>query len=231
MKTAALVCVATIILGTVLAGCEPTASRPATMKAPSQAVSELVMPADKATPFITEKDFVMNWLVLGPIAFTESDFGGDEQQPSADNEFVKNEAALDGTQKAPQGATWQEKLFKGDVQAGQVDLNALYNEADHSAAYAVAWLKCTDDVKDAKLYVGSDDYLKVWINGKLVHTYKTARRASNQDQDCIKGIRLEKGYNHVVVKCVDVVLGWDFYFRLTDAKDRPIVAKPVVKMK
>jgi len=28
---------------------------------------------------------------------------------------------------------------------------------------------------------------------------------------------------------VDVVLGWNFYFRLTDAQDRPIAVRPVAK--
>jgi len=30
---------------------------------------------------------------------------------------------------------------------------------------------------------------------------------------------------------VDVVLGWNFYLRLTDAKDRPMVVKAAAKAK
>ena len=40
---------------------------------------------------------------------------------------------------------------------------------------------------------------------------------------------MKQGYNRVVVKCVDVVLGWNFYFRLTDAKDRPMLVEAAAK--
>ncbi|MBE3069436.1 MAG: hypothetical protein IMZ66_04280 [Planctomycetes bacterium] len=213
----------------VAAGCVETADRPAA-DVPADAVSDLVLPTGKAATVITEKDFVTRWLVLGPIRFKESDFKEEEQQDAADKAFVADEAGLDGTQPAPEGATWQAKAFAGEGQAGEVDLDALYEAPDYAAAYAVAWLRCPADVADAKLYVGSDDYIKVWINGTLVHTYKERRRASNQDQDVVGGIRLRRGLNRVVVKCVDVVYDWDFYFRLTDAKDRPIVVKTPPKV-
>lgn len=227
MRRTALIGLAIGVGAMVLAGCTATAERSGAAKAPAAAVSELVLPTEKTAASITEQDFVTAWLVLGPIAFKAADFKGDEQQDAADKAFMPDEGRLDGTQKPPEGATWQQKTFTGDGQAGRVDLDALYNAPDYAAAYAVAWLKCPADVKDAKLYVGSDDYLKVWVNGRLVHTYKERRRAGNQDQDVASGIRLRKGYNHVVVKCVDVVQAWDFYFRLTDAKDRPIAVRPV----
>ena len=64
--------------------------------------------------------------------------------------------------------------------------------------------------------MGSDDYIKVWINGKLVHTYKTERRSGEADQDTVTGISLAKGSNRIVVKCVNVVNAWNFYIRFTD---------------
>ena len=227
MREAALLCVAMVIAAVVVAGCELVADRSAIT--PTQAVSDLVLPAGETGASVTEQHFVTNWLMLGPMTFKEEDFGGGHQQPSADQEFVKNEGRLDGTQTPPQGATWQENRFTSAEGDGRVDLDAFYNQADHAAAYAVAWLTCPAAVKNAKLYVGSDDYLKIWVNGKRVHTYKTERRAAEADQDCVTGISLKQGYNRVVVKCVDVVLGWNFYFRLTDAQGRPIAVKAAAK--
>jgi hypothetical protein len=189
------------------------------------AVSELTLPTEKTSSSATEKSFVMDWLVLGPFKFGEADFGGDQQQPAAAHAFVRDEAALDGTQVAPPGAAWKANHFAGNAGTGQVDLDSFYGAIEHAAAYAVAWLDCPEDRSDLKLYVGSDDYLKIWINGKLVHTYDVQRRASSADQDVVKGIRLAKGLNRVVVKCVDVVFDWDFYLRLTDAKDKPVAVK------
>jgi hypothetical protein len=194
-------------------------------EAPKRAVSTLVLPSATASPFLTEANFVTNWLVLGPFTFAERDFGGGHQQAAADKEFMPNEGELDGTQEAPKGTKWQERQFREGAQAGAVDLDALYGGIDHAAAYAVAWLDCPEDLTDAKMLVGSDDYIKVWINGKLVHTYKTERRGSDWDQDSVRGIELKKGLNRVVVKCVDVVGGWDFYLRFTTAKDLPITVK------
>jgi len=229
MKKTALLCVATAIAGLAAAGCELAADRPTTV--PTQAVSDLVLPTEAAGASVAETNFVMTWLMLGPITFQESDFGGGHQQPSADHPFVENEGGLDGTQTPPEGARWQEKQFTGGEADGHVNLDAFYKKADHAAAYAVAWLRCPADVKDAKLYVGSDDYISVWVNGKRVHTYRTERRAGQADQDCVPGIALKKGYNRIVVKCVDVVLGWNFYFRLADAKDRPMVVSAAAAAK
>jgi len=242
MKKTALLCSllgTCAILAGLLAGCEPKkgapgggkAATPAAEKAPAKAsqaaaTSQLILPSAGASSFITEKNFVMDWLVLGLFKFKEADFAGDQQQASADHAFMPNEGDLDGTQAAPAGTTWQALHFKGDAQAGQVNLDKLYSTIDYAAAYAVAWLDCPEAVANAKILAGSDDYLKIWVNGKLVHTYKTARRASDRDQDAITGITLKKGLNRIVVKCVDVVFDWDFYFRLADGKDAPIAIKP-----
>jgi len=214
---------------TLLAGCGETGGggqmNLAPPREPSQAVSTLVLPKGD-TGTLAEGSFVTKWLVLGPFQFAADDFGGDQQQGSADKEFMPNEAALDGTQKAPQGVQWQEVQFKGDKRSGQVNLDTLYNKIEHAAAYAVAWLHCPQEIKDAKILVGSDDYIKVWLNGKLVHAYSTVRRSSDCDQDTITGITLQKGYNRVVVKCVDVVFDWDFFFRLTDKDGRQLTVAP-----
>ena len=193
--------------------------------APTKAVNELVLPA-QAVDQPAAKHFVTNWLLLGPLTFAEADYGGGHQQAAADKEFMPDEAKLDGTQAPPEGATWQEKQFEDDAQPGRVDLDAFYEQAEHAAAYAVCWLRCAEAVADAKLLVGSDDYITVWINGKQVHRYKKERRAGEADQDTVENIALKKGDNRIVVKCVDVVLGWNFFFRLTDKDGKAIEVKP-----
>ncbi|MBE3123930.1 MAG: hypothetical protein IMZ65_03930 [Planctomycetes bacterium] len=215
-------------------GCAPESTKktdaPAPALAPAKApvanmaVSELILPTEAAA--VMPKHFVMNWMVLGPFTFKDTDFGGDPQLGAAAKAFMPNEADLSGTQAAPAGAAWKAMTFVGVDEMGQADLDLLYGGIDHAAAYAVAWLDCPQDVTNAKLYVGSDDFLTVWINGKQVHSFAAERRASVRDQDIVKGITLKKGLNRVVVKCVDVVFDWNFYFRLTDSQDRPIAVKP-----
>lgn len=206
--------------------------KPAQQQAPAAAapkpqgpVNVLVPPAQGASPFLTEQNFVTKWAVLGPFTFAEDAFGGEHQQGAVDNQFIPNEAELTPAAEAPKGSKWTVQQFKEGAQAGAVDLDKLYDSVDHAAAYAVSYLESPTEVENAKLYLGSDDYIKVWVNGKLVHSYKTERRGSDWDQDVAQNVHLNKGLNRVVVKVVDVVGGFDFYFRLTDAKDMPYTVK------
>lgn len=196
--------------------------------APTKAVSELVLPTAE-TASLDNKHFVMKWLVLGPFTFAEADFGGDQQQASIDKEFITKEGDLDGTQEAPKGTKWVEKDFSDSGTTGCVDLDAQFDSVEHAAAYAVCWLNCPEALSDLKVLGGCDDYMKVWVNGKLVLTYNKERRAGEADQDTATGVSLEKGINRIVVKCSDVVMGWNFYLRFTDKSGKAIVVKPAAK--
>ncbi len=52
--------------------------------------------------------------------------------------------------------------------------------------------------KTVLLGIGSDDDVKVWLNGELVHSHRVARGVDvNQD---IVGVRLRKGENELLIK-------------------------------
>ncbi|MEM2251424.1 MAG: hypothetical protein QW626_04940, partial [Candidatus Hadarchaeales archaeon] len=71
--------------------------------------------------------------------------------------------------------------------------------------------------KTVELRVGSDDSVKVWINGKLVHSNRVVRAAA-PDQDIIPDIRLEEGTNTILVKVCNKAGGWGFYLRILEKK-------------
>ena len=190
--------------------------------APTRAISDL---SAKGAVAVTEEHFVTNWLVLGPFEFKAADFGGDQQQGAADKAFVPDEARLNGLQIPAKPAAWTEKQFGDDSAIGRIDLDGVFGGIDHAAAYAVSWVHCSEEIAGASLLVGSDDYIVVWINGKAVHTYKTKRRAGEADQDKIENITLRKGHNRIVVKCVDVVVGWNFFLRFVDKDGKSIAVK------
>lgn len=207
-----------VVAVVVLAACLQ-AGEPAAAKAPTKAVSKLVLPAVKAA-YPEQKHFINKWLILSEFTFGENDFGGDPQTAAADKAFMPKEGDLDGTQPAPKGTKWEEKLFDGAT-PGEIDLGT----TEHATAYAVAWLNCPEAISNAKLLVGSDDYIKVWIDGKLVHSYNADRRSAEVDQDSVSGISLAKGYNRIVVKCVNVVSVWSFYLRFTDKDGKAFVVE------
>jgi len=192
---------------------------------PTQAISDLVLPPVEVAE-ATDEHFVMNWLLLGPFTFSADEFGGDQQQAAADKAFMPDEAGLNGAQDAPGETTWQEKVFASANGDGQIYLDGLYARVDHAAAYAVGWVHCGEPIANARLLVGSDDYITVWINGECVLSYKEQRRAGEADQDVVEGITLRQGYNRIVVKCVDVVRGWNFYLRFADKDSKAFVVKP-----
>jgi acetyl esterase/lipase len=64
--------------------------------------------------------------------------------------------------------------------------------------------------------LGSDDGVKVWVNGKLVHSNYVGRDLTlGQDKFNVK---LNKGNNSVLVKVIDMINDWGFALEVLDEK-------------
>jgi len=70
------------------------------------------------------------------------------------------------------------------------------------------------------LLLGSDDGIKVWLNGKLVHSNNTLRGMSPA-QDIVQ-VNLKAGWNSVLVKVTEAIGGWGFYFDIADLGGKPL---------
>ena len=92
---------------------------------------------------------------------------------------------------------------------GIVDLMALYGggSCDFQMAYAVGYVKVDADT-DAKLILGSDDGLKVWLNGQQVFSVKPERGLVPGEDTA--DVKLKKGWNIIVLKIDNNVGGWGF---------------------
>ena len=66
------------------------------------------------------------------------------------------------------------------------------------------------------MLIGSDDGIKVWLNGKKVHEVFKARAAS-YGEDVVK-VHLRKGFNSLLVKLEERIGGWKFYLDFVDEK-------------
>ena len=72
-------------------------------------------------------------------------------------------------------------------------------------ARATVW---SDKFQEARLDVGSDDGVKVWLNDELVHELKEARgHQPFQDQT---PVTLHAGWNTILLKVVQITGGWGF---------------------
>jgi hypothetical protein len=108
----------------------------------------------------------------------------------------------------------------GFVRDGLVDLDDLFApENDWVLAYARTAVEAERETP-CHLRLGSDDGIKVWVNGALVHALD-ARRPVVEDEDVME-ITLRPGANEILLKITEGILGWGFCLRLTDGEGMPV---------
>jgi len=156
--------------------------------------------------------FIVRWWLLGPLpnpnnrAFDQA-FIDETGVPNL-NEPVR----LDRRQ-----LRWQE--YRIIDPQGIVDLTRVFRRTENVACYAYTEFVVENEM-EAELRVGSDDSVKVWLNGKLVHQFGGMRGLS-VDQDRIR-VKLQKGINRLLLKVTQGGGGWEFCVRLVDLQGNPI---------
>src|SRR5262249_18174519 len=83
---------------------------------------------------------------------------------------------------------------------------------EQSCAYAQSYLWAEKPTSVA-LRLGSDEALKVWVNGRLLAS-EDKRRPLGLDQTVV-GVKLAKGWNEVKLKVCNQTGGWGFRARVT----------------
>jgi hypothetical protein len=154
------------------------------------------------------KYYVMDWEVSGPYM-----------------QEGKNYSALFDIPFAPEindgkWARWR-KMSTG-TNSGlpfYLDILKALNGGEQRVAYLRTKLQWPTE-RQVKLWIGSDDGNKVWVNGKLVHANNVAR-AFTPDQDSAI-VTLKKGENIIMMKITQNNLPWGASLRI----EEPRSAKP-----
>jgi HEAT repeat protein len=102
------------------------------------------------------------------------------------------------------------RLTRG-VGSWDINLEATFGGRNHCGAYMRTRIFSPIE-QDARLELGSDDSIKVWLNGKLVHA-NYANRGMGPRQDLVN-VKLRKGANELLLKVVDNEGGWAFCCRI-----------------
>jgi hypothetical protein len=89
-----------------------------------------------------------------------------------------------------------------------------------TAGYAVVKVQATDSQR-VKLLAGSDDSLRIWLNGKPVHQ-KLALRSAKPDQDQTT-VELTAGDNVFVIEVLQATGDWGLYLRFEDEEGRSTI--------
>jgi hypothetical protein len=102
---------------------------------------------------------------------------------------------------------------------GLIDIIRILGQAQNSAAYLRSRI-WSDRNQQATALVGSDDGVKVWLNGRLVHA-NNAARGLTPGNDEVK-VTLEKGWNTLMLKVTQGGGDWAACARLVDGQGKKL---------
>ena len=190
---------------------------------PLMAILAAVLPAtvvgDQIKDGIDTEGYICTWLVLAPLPLKQ----GQEGAGALDEEPVKGEANLkpeagDKLDVDGKDLTWKECPAKDQV----LDFNSLLGKrTENSVGYAVAHITADADVADLTLKLGSDDQVKVYLNGKPIHCNDEGR-PFEKDEDSVLGLSLRRGLNVLVVKLINEEEDWAVSARFVDKDGKPV---------
>ena len=151
------------------------------------------------------------WRLAGP--YSQEDVKGADLLAV---EFAPEKSLLSALESPP--PAWQTLSPRDAKQPWRIDLDALA-ECRQCAAYAYTELY-VDEAQAAELRVGSDDGVKVWLDGAPVHENAVARGLTC-DEDRV-AVELQAGWNPLLVKVTQGTGDWGLCVSLYTPAGKPI---------
>lgn len=170
----------------------------------------------------TEEGFIMDWLVSSRHPFDYAYLGATMNYDALASIGGEEKVAPVAGMQAAKGTPWVERHFKTTGWARGV---FEFQPASMFMTYTCTYIHCDRQMTDLVLLTGSDDALRVVLNGTQVQKVQM-QRGYNTDQDRVAGITLLKGWNRVLCKIDDYMGGHGLVVRFK-AKD----GKPVTDLK
>lgn len=175
---------------------------------------------ERLSPYVDEQGYIRQWLVLGS-------FGGVDRDQILSHDFVGGEKKLSPREgEELSGKKWkihtatQAFLDLREALSGET----LENVAGYMAIYvhsprARDIILDTPDMVD--LAIGSDDGVRAWLNGEEILT-SHAVRPWLADQEKVKGVKLQKGWNLLVLKISQFEGDWKASARFLTSSGLPV---------
>lgn len=135
-------------------------------------------------------------------------------------EGVEFKSALDAPRISQQerpaaGARWS--LL--EAQNGIFNLADRFGPLNNAAVVAHVYLY-SDAARKVQLWCGSDDGIRIIVNGTIVHD-RPGTRACNVDSDKVRGVPLNEGWNSVYVVISTAGGSWEYCLRVMDENGKP----------
>jgi HEAT repeat protein len=200
---------AVLQIAPALTDAEPDAAGAALKKVLAVAVADDTRVAAEAAlkDVLKRSGFITSWQVAGPYLEKDKDY------------IALFDIAFPPETSDSASVHWRDLPVNPDrSQARNMDLlQALGGE--QRVAYARTWLFAPNQQK-ARLEIGSDDGVKVWLDGRLVHANNVAR--SLQPASDNVEVTLNQGWNPVLLKVTQNNAGWGFCLRVTEPAGAPV---------
>ena len=154
---------------------------------------------------LSEGKYITDWWLIGP--FDNANRKGIEKVYPPEKEYITDKSY---TGRNNQMVSWSQYDGKSDE---YISLAKLFKPSDEGVVYARRVFNL-EKSKLLKIGLGTNDGVKMWVNGKLVHENIVGRPAlPNED---IVSVQFDKGKNIVLLKIDQLGGGWGFYFSLLD---------------
>jgi hypothetical protein len=153
-------------------------------------------------------EYIHNWRIIGPFRSPEQGkINLDLPTPVEDAFASLGHGRVDLNAQYPadgQPLTW---LPVSAATWGFVDMGKHFGNVEWACAYAYAEVTSDRD-EEIILGLGSDDGIKIWLNGEVVYVEETQR--SCEGIASMAKATLRKGTNRLLVKIDNYILDWGF---------------------
>jgi CubicO group peptidase (beta-lactamase class C family) len=163
--------------------------------------------------------FMTKWMLLDPVPVFENNQvpqNTDNQKKIFQSDSLLYDKIIASIQ--PGIYTIGDKKYEWrpiNVESDIIDLVEIFGQKEFVYTYAFAEINVAKDEK-VLLGIGSDDGVKVWLNGKLIHE-NWIGRGVNADDDILT-TTFKKGKNQLLLKIQNMQLGWGFSSRILSPK-------------
>jgi WD40 repeat protein/serine/threonine protein kinase/Tfp pilus assembly protein PilF len=114
----------------------------------------------------------------------------------------------------PKARRWVLPRWRSEVTdtSGYLDLGVCFDGAEYISAYVLAYVYAKTE-QEVVLLTGSDDGMRLWLNGQPIHAFLNGRAAA-PDQDRVLA-RLPRGWNIVLAKVENISGPHGLFLRLS----------------
>ncbi len=168
------------------------------------------------SPYIPVVDILTNWLWMvaraedgqGGAAATDVDLLAMASKDEVTEEEIATIGASEGDSVGDYDWTLAELPQDGNLDVIATALNVT-GAFDHITSYGLVTL-VSDEAKEVQLLAGSDDSIKIWLNGEVVLSNAVNRGRSRWQEEVT--VNLIPGDNLLLVKVSDAGGGWGMHF-------------------